>query len=152
MFKKIVLTLLTLLSFTYAKTLHLGDTISPFSLPDQFDKVHQVNSKDYKILIIAFEKDVAVMMNDFLKEKPDSFLKENSAVFISDIHKMPSFVTKMFALPKMREYKYPLLLIYDESNIFPSKDESLTVLKTKDDEIVEINYINDPAFIKTIFY
>lgn len=151
MLKRVVFILLALSSLGFAKTLKLGDTITPFSLPDQFDKVHQVNSKDYKILIIAFEKDVAVMMNDYLKEKPDSFLKDHDAAFISDIHKMPSFVTKMFALPKMRDYKYPLLLIYEEGNIFPSQEESLTVLKTQDDHIVEINFINDADFIKTIF-
>ena len=151
MFSKIVFILLITFSFGFSKTLKLGQSITPFSLPDQFDKVHQVNSKDYKILIIAFEKDIAVMMNDYLKEQGDTFLDEHQALFISDIHEMPSFVTKMFAMPKMRKYKYPLLLIYDESNIFPKQEESLTILKTKDNEIVEINFVKDEAFVKTIF-
>jgi hypothetical protein len=151
MFSKIVFILLMTFSIGFAKTLKLGETITPFSLLDQFNKVHQVNSKDYKILIVAFEKDIAVMLNDYLKEQPDSYLSDHGAVFISDIHEMPSFVTKMFAMPKMQKYKYPLLLIYDESNIFPKHDEALTVLKTKNNEIVEINFIKDENFIKTIF-
>lgn len=148
---KFILSSILLISLSFADTLKLGESINPFSLPDQFDKVYQVNSKDYNILVIAFEKDIAVMFNEYLEKQPSSFLDDHKTLFISDIHEMPSFITKMFALPKMRDYKYPLLLIYDESNIFPKKKESLTVLKTKNNQIVEINFISDEKNIQKIF-
>ena len=152
MLKYIFLPILISSSFLFADILKTGDTIKPFSLPDQFDKVHQVNSKDYKILLIAAQKDIAVMLNDYLKEQSPSFLKDNNAVFISDIHEMPSFVTKLFALPKMRDYPYSLLLIYDESSIFPKKEDALTVLRTKDNKILSIDYISDEKNIEKIFH
>jgi len=151
MLKKIFIVVVLFQSLVFSDTLKIGDTITPFSLPDQFDKVHQVNSKDYKMLLVAFEKDVAVRLNEFLSTQNPSFLKQNGALFISDIHKMPSFVTKLFALPKMRDYPYPLLLIYDESNIFPKKDDSLSVFRTKDNKIIGIDFIDEEQDIKKIF-
>lgn len=151
MYTKVLAGLILVSTLGFAQVLKLGDTINPFSLPDQFDKVHQVNSKDYKLLLVAFEKDVAVMLNDYLAKQPATFLDSYNALFISDIHEMPSFVTKLFALPKMRDYAYPLLLIYDETNVFPKQDESLTVIRTKDNSIVEIEYIKDEKDIEKIF-
>lgn len=154
MFKKIVVTIFCGLSL-FAGELKVGDAIEPFSLPDQFDTVHEVNSNDYERIVVAFEKDVAVMMNDWLKEKPADFLKNNKTLFISDIHEMPSFVTKLFALPKMREYKYPLLLMYEENKVFPEQEESLSVLRIHNGKIVAIYYIkneeNNAAKIAQIF-
>lgn len=145
--------LFSMLAFTLAlsKPLQIGDTILSFSLPDQFDAVHQVNSKDYKTIVIAFEKDMAVMVNDYLKEQPSTFLSSNKALFISDIHTMPSFVTNLFALPKMKKYSYSLLLLYEEKDIFPKQENALTVLKTQDNKIVKIEYVKDAKEIETIF-
>lgn len=151
MFFKIFYSLVFLLSIGFAETLQKGDTITPFSLPDQFDKVHQVNSTDYKLLLVAFEKDVAVMLNEFLAKQPASFLSDHQALFISDIHEIPSFVTKLFALPKMRDYKYPLLLIYEEDNRFPKIEESLSVIKIQNDQISDIEFISDEKDIQKIF-
>ena len=145
--------LFSMLAFTLAlsKPLQIGDTILSFSLPDQFDAVHQVNSKDYKTIVIAFEKDMAVMLNEYLKEQPSTFLTSNKALFISDIHTMPSFVTNLFALPKMKKYSYSLLLLYEEKDIFPKQENALTVLKTQDNKIVKIEYVKDAKEIETIF-
>ncbi len=150
MIKSIVISML-MISLALSKPLEVGDTILSFSLPDQFDAVHQVNSKDYKTIVIAFEKDMAVMLNDYLKEQPSTFLTSNKALFISDIHTMPSFVTNLFALPKMKKYSYSLLLLYEEKDIFPKQENALTVLKTQENKIVKIEYVKDTKEIETIF-
>lgn len=148
---KFILFPMLAITLALSKPLQIGDTILSFSLPDQFDTVHQVNSKDYKTIVIAFEKDMAVMLNEYLKEQPSTFLTSNQALFISDIHTMPSFVTKLFALPKMKKYSYSLLLLYEEKDIFPKQENALTVLKTQDNKIVKIEYVKDAKEIETIF-
>jgi len=151
MFRNILFFIFAIYSLSFAEIVKKGDAIHPFTLTDQFDKVHQVNSKDYNLLIVAFEKDVAVMFNDFLTKHKALFLSEHKALFISDIHEMPTFITKMFALPKMRDYPYPVLLIYDESNIFPKKDDSLTIIRLKNGVIDDIDFISDEKYIEKIF-
>lgn len=149
--KKLFVLVLVFFIYAQADILKVGDTITPFSLPDQFDTVHQVNSKDYQIIIVAFDKDSAVLMNEYLKMQPSTFLQKNKALFISDIHTMPSFVTKLFALPKMKNYPYSLLLIYDEREVFPQKENALTIISTKEDKIEHIRYIKDSDEIEKIF-
>lgn len=139
--KKLLLGIMVLSSLIYGELLKVGDTISSFSVSDQFDKIHVVNSKDYKIILVANEKDVAGFLNDYLAVQDRDFLAKNKTAFISNISQMPSFVTKLFALPKMREYKYPLFLIYEENKRFTFEDESLTVIKTDNDKIISIEYI-----------
>lgn len=151
MFRKVLFFIFAIYSLSFAQIVKKGDAIRPFTLTDQFDKVHQVNSKDYDLLIVAFEKDVAVMFNDFLAKQKPSFLSEHKALFISDIHEMPTFITKMFALPKMRDYPYSVLLIYDESNIFPKKEDSLTIIRLKNGVIDDIDFISDEKDIEKIF-
>ena len=123
----------------FAENLQVGQTITPFSLPDQFGKKHIVNSQDYSILIITGEKDISIMLNKYLKTKKKTFLPEHHAIYISDIHSMPSLITRFFALPKMRKYPFKLLLIYDkEKNIFPMKDKSVTVIQLHNNKISSI--------------
>lgn len=150
MLHKILFQIILFGTIAFATTLKVGDTIEPFDLKDQFDKTTQVNSKDYKTIIVAFEKDTAAWVNEYLKDKSESYLKDNSALFISDINGMPYIITKMFALPKMRKYNYSLLLIYDEIDTFPSQEEKLTVLKIQNDKIVDISFITDKE-VSSIF-
>lgn len=152
MLRKILLTFLFLYSLSFADIYKKGDIIKPFSLPDQFDKVHQVNSKDYNTIVMAFEKDLAVMFNDFLQTKGSSYLEETNTLFISDIHTMPSFVTNLFALPKMRKYGYPLLLMYEKNTLFPKKEEALTILELKNNKIENIVFIKDEKDISKILH
>jgi hypothetical protein len=147
---RLVFTLVSICIFGHTKILNTGEAIPPFSLPDQFDKVHQVNSRDYAVLFIAFEKEVAVLFNTLLQSKPTSFLQEHKALFISDIHEMPLFVTKMFALPKMREYPYPVLLIYEKKELFPQKPNALTVMKIEQNAIAHIHFVTGEMEIKTV--
>jgi len=141
---------LLLESFLFADNIEIGKPITSFMLPDQFNTQHSVNSKDYSMIIVAAQKDMSVMVNDYLKTKPKAFLEDNQALYISDIHSMPSLITKLFALPKMKKYNFSLLLIYEEEqNIFPKRDDYITIIKLKNNRVTSISYEND---IKKIFH
>jgi hypothetical protein len=128
-------------SFSFANVLGKGDTISPFELRDQFDKKHEINSVDYEIILFSADRDISKMVNEYLENQTSGFLYQNKAAFISDIHKMPSFITKMFALPKMKKYNYTMLLMYEENNSFPKKEDHLTIIKIKDGKIDSIEFV-----------
>ncbi len=151
MFKKLLLITFFIIS-SYANTLKIGDTLPAFTLPDQFDKKHTIDTQKYTTFIISFEKDVSAMVNEFLKNQPDNFLEANKTVYISDIHKMPSFVTSWFALPKMKEYNYILMLMYEENPIFPQHEEAVTVIKFQDDKIYSIDFIKEANNLQSIFH
>ncbi len=140
MIKKIVF-LLTFATLLFSNSFELNKNINNFSLVDQFDKVHTVNS-DVKTILVSFEKGTGADVNQFLSSKNPDFLQNNHAVFIANISDMPSIITKMFALPKMKKYKHSILLIYDESDKrFLQEEEKTTVYKLENGVIKNISYI-----------
>lgn len=140
MIKRIII-LVFFTTFLFSSTFEVNKKVDNFSLLDQFDKTHTVNS-DIKTIIVSFEKGTGADINEFLNKKPRDFLEKNQAVFIANIAQMPSIITSMFALPKMRKYKHTILLIYDEEDKrFVQKDDYSTLYKLEDGVIKSISYI-----------
>lgn len=134
-----------------ASSLKLNDKINSFSLTDQFDKIHTINS-EVSTIIVTFEKDTLNMINDFLSSKDSNFLKKNHAVFVSNIASSPSIITRIFVIPKLRDYKYDILLIYDENSTkFLKQDDKVTIYSILNGEVNNINYISTKSELEGLF-
>jgi hypothetical protein len=128
----------------------VGDTLPKISLLDQFEKEHQVTTKD-RLLILAFEKDVAGQIKEYLETKPKGFLDKNHAKYISDISHMPSMVTSWFAIPKMKKYPFSIMLIYDEfGKEFGRQEGKITIYRIQNYKIVSVEFIS-PDKLSSIF-
>ncbi len=147
--KKIVWLSLLCAVGLYAR-LEVEQNFPDVTLPDQFEKQHKI-TKAEKIVVMAFEKDISVAMNEYLKEQPSGFLQKHKAKYISDISSMPSVITWMFAMPKMKKYPFSLMLINDESGKQYDKEAGkITVYRLRDREIRSIEFIA-PENIASIF-
>lgn len=106
--------------------------------------------KDIKIIIVSFEKETGALVNAYLHERDAAYLKEHQAVFIADISKMPSVITTMFAIPKLKKYKHPIHINYSESfdKVIPAKNDMVTILFVEDAKIKEIRYISTKDELK----
>lgn len=146
--KFLLLTLFAL--FLNANSFEVNQNIGSFSLVNQFDEKQTVDS-NIQTIIVSAEKDTSADVNEFLKEKDKNFLKDNNAVFIANISGMPSIITKLFALPKMKKYNYSVLLIYDEEDKrFINQEGKLTLYKLENGDIKSISYITKDD-LKNIF-
>ena len=144
MLRKLILSILISI-FANGSALKIDDKISSFSLPNQFDKIHTISS-EISIIIVTFEKESANLVNDFLSSKNSDFLDKNNTIFINNISSIPSIVVKMFTIPKMRDYKYDILLIYNENNKkFIEEENKITVY------FIQNGYIKDIKFISSIY-
>lgn len=141
MFRKLILSIL-FSTLVYSSSLKLNDKISNFSLTDQFDRIHTITS-DVSTIVITFEKETLNSVNDFLSKKERDFLEKNNAIFIANISCLPNIFTRMFTLPKLRDYKYPILLIYDEKSAkFFEVENKITVYSIEDGIVKNIRYLN----------
>lgn len=130
-----------LLTATLWADFKVGDKLPDITLLDQFDKEFKVEASD-TLLIMAFEKDISVTVNEYLKSKPAAFLADNHAKYISDISTMPSFITSMFALPKMKKYPFSVLLIRDNfGEQFDRKQGRITVYHLKKNTVDSVQFI-----------
>jgi len=149
MIKKI-LVLAMLTTALFSNSFDVNSNIGSFELVDQFEKKQIVNA-DVKTIIFSAEKDTSAGLNEFLSSKEKGFLEKNNAVFIADISGMPSIISYLFALPKMKKYNYNVLLIEEKDDTrFLKQEEKLTVYKLENGVITSVQYI-DTKDIPTIF-
>jgi len=150
---KTLFALLTLsLTLFAADTLSVGthlNTLKNYKYENQNKYPMQIPTAT-KLVIVSFEKDTGALVNDYLDTKKSSYILDHNAIFIADIHRMPSIITKMFALPKMQEYKHPIYLHYGEQfeNFVPHKEEKLTLLRIKGQTVESIAYISTVKELK----
>ena len=109
--KAAALLLLCLLS-TAVLALEPGERLASWTLLDQHDAPYTLNDETH-ILLVARDMDGAKLVNAALEGKPKGYLDERHAVFLADISRMPSVIATLFAIPKMRDYNYRILLDRD---------------------------------------
>lgn len=149
MFRKLILSIL-FSTLVYCSPLKLNDKISNFSLTDQFDRIHTITN-DVSTIVITFEKETLNSVNDFLSKKEKDFLERNNAIFIANISCLPNIFTRMFTLPKLRDYKYSILLIYDEKSAkFFEVENKITVYSIENGIVKDIKYLSSISELEEI--
>ena len=150
--QKILFFLITAILTLDANSLKID---SPLSILDKYEYVTPDDRKvriphKSKLLIVSFEKKTSALVNDFLVSQEKYYLQKNHSLFIADIHKMPRFITNMFALPKMKEYKHLLYLHYGKefAHAIPSKDKHLTLIEVRDRKVSKISFSKNINEIK----
>lgn len=153
--KKILLLLIASVIAISAQSFKIGSDIQMlnefnFETPKSRKMKVPLNTRT---VLIAFDKDTGALVNEYLSTKNKYFLQRNKAIFIADINKMPTVITNMFALPKLREYKHLIYLHYGEKfqNVVPKKSEKVTVVKFEDKQVKSISYITTKDELSKVF-
>ncbi len=128
-------------TFLYSKEFHLNEKITNFSLLNQFDQKQTIDN-NVTIILVSFEKEISRDVNDYLAQQEKDFLKNHNAVFVSNISKIPTIITKLFLLPQMRDYAHSILLMYDETdNRFRKKEGKLTLYGLENGVLKSISFV-----------
>ncbi len=88
----------------------IGKELASYTFKDQFDKDHSLTA-DVKKVIFVFTKATGHIMRVYLGTKDVNYLRSRNIDFIADVSGMPSIIFKMFALPDLKESKYPIMII-----------------------------------------
>ena len=96
--------------------------LAGLELADQHGEKHRIGP-DVRTILFAGDMEASTVVNTLLGKKSADWLPANHAVFIADVHRMPSLITRFVAKPRMRGYPYRVLLIEDEATgaAFPQK-------------------------------
>lgn len=96
-----------------------------------------------ELIVVAFEKDTGKLVNEYLKSKDPYYMPKRHAIYIADISNMPTIITNIFALPKLRKYKHPIYLHFDDEfgDFVPSKEEQITIIRVKNKKVTGISYV-----------
>jgi hypothetical protein len=138
--KKIILVSLALTTFLFGAVLKVGDTLQTTQFTNQFDKDVFI-TKESKKLILVFSKDKGEVVKTFLEKNPNYLLSIKGHYF-ADVSGAPSFVTKVFMMPKFQKYPFSMIILKDEKyrDIFPNNEEFITVITLDNLKITQIEF------------
>jgi len=135
----------------FSAPLTVGSDWELKNFSDQRDNPILINDNTITIFFVA-DMDASKVVHQVLETESAESLAKRNLTFISDIHKMPSLITRFIAIPKMKSYQYPMALIREEgiSKDIPREKGKVTVFSLKKSKIVEIQFINEPDTLKKI--
>lgn len=125
-----------------AGPLAAGSAMPALSLSDQHDKPAAVGPATRWVVFTA-EKPVSDMVSAVLAAEPAGVVDRLRLVHLADISGMPALVTRMFALPKLRELPFPIALVREPSQVaqvldIPRTAGGATVLRLEDGRVAQV--------------
>ncbi|HMV43962.1 MAG TPA: hypothetical protein PK079_14520 [Leptospiraceae bacterium] len=132
-----------------SEPLKVGDEMTLLQFETQKEE-KIIISKETRTLIFTSDMEASKIAHELFEKLGDDYLKQNNAIFISDIHKMPFLITKFVALPKMRKYPYSIALIREEGPgfIFPREKGRLTVISLSEYKVSSIQFVENTEDLK----
>jgi hypothetical protein len=130
----------------------VGQTFDAIRYEDQHGRI-QILDTDVRNVVFLADMDAKDILHEELQPLGDTFLKESRSVIIADIHKMPAIISRVFALPAMRDYSYTLHLIRTEGPglRFPLKPGQMTLLRLENRKILSIEiFVSGEELIKEL--
>ncbi len=144
--KKTLTAVLLCLLTSSALALEPGERLAPWTLLDQHDQPYTLDNQ-LQVLLVARDMDGAKLLDAALQGKPKGYLEQRQAIFLADISRMPSLIGKLFALPKMRDYNYRVLLDRDARVVpgYAVGEGEVVWLELRESALVQQRHFTDAA-------
>ena len=119
---------------------------APFSLEDQHGVIHAVDDAT-RVILFSREMKGGNTLKQALADAGEGFLGSRAAVYIADISGMPRLIARIFAIPRMRERPYAVLLDRDGTATarLPDVEGSATLIFVEGLTIQRIEHLETPA-------
>lgn len=132
-----------------AAPLEPGVTWPTLKLNDQHDKPVLI-SPATQLLIFSAEKSVSDLITQVLGMQGSNILEQAGAVYVADISAMPSLVTRMFAMPKLRALPFQVGLAREAASVadLPRRPGAATLLTLKDSKVTQVRYAQTEADLR----
>ncbi len=131
------------LSALSSKPLEVGSEWNLPSFLDQNEKNQEVNLETLSVFFVS-DMDASKLVHEVFQNETEDTFQKRRIVFISDIHKMPSLISRFIAIPKMKRYTYPMSLIREKdlSNDIPREKGKVTLLHLQKKKIQKIELLS----------
>ena len=137
---KYLIALLLSLSPLLAQAVEVGERLAQWTLLDQHDQAYSLNDQT-RTLLVARNMDGAKLVKAALADRPKGYLEARNAVFVADIQRMPALISKLFAVPAMRDYSYRVMLDRDGKVVarYPGAEDKVLWLQLEQGRVVAQN-------------
>ncbi|HER34334.1 MAG: hypothetical protein JXJ30_06335 [Halothiobacillaceae bacterium] len=91
-----------------------GEPFPSWELDDQHGKTHQLPGQSTTAIVFSRSKQADGALSPVLEDVVGERLIDEEVVYLSDISRMPGLISRVFALPSLRDRSYPVVLIREE--------------------------------------
>jgi hypothetical protein len=129
-----------------AATLEPGAPMPVLALSDQHDKPLAMGPSTRVVLFTA-EKPPNDLVIKVLSAQAAGSLEPRGIVYVADISAMPAVITKLFALPKMRELGFPVGLAREAATVadLPRRPGSVSILHLRTGRVANVQFAQTEA-------
>jgi hypothetical protein len=131
------------------ETLRVGQTLPELGLTDQHERLGEVGAGT-RLVLFAPDRESGELAHGVLEATGGETLAQAGIRYVADISAMPGLVTRMFALPKMREYGYTMLLGRESADtaMLPRRPGELTLIELEAGSITDLSYAGTEAALR----
>ena len=143
---------LTAQGTAWAAPLIAGAALPTLTLKDQHDKPVAIPA-DTRWVLFSAEKAVSDMVGSVLSAEPAGVMGRAHLVYVADLSAMPAMMTRMFALPKLRELPYSIALVRDAADVaqvadLPRQPGAATLLRLDNGRIAQVTTVGNAADLR----
>ncbi|MFO7807959.1 hypothetical protein [Guyparkeria sp.] len=97
-----------------AVAIEIGDPFPSWELEDQHENARELPGDSTGAIVFSRSKQADESLSPVLEEVVGERLTGGEVVYLSDISRMPGLISRLFALPSLRDRDYPVVLIREE--------------------------------------
>ena len=127
----------------------VGQALPELGLTDQHERPGEVGAGT-RLVLFAPDRESSELAHGVLEEMGGETLEQAGVRYVADISAMPGLVTRMFALPKMRDYSYSMLLGREAADtaMLPRRDGALTLIELEAGSVTDLSYVGTEADLR----
>lgn len=128
-----------------------GETVALQGIEDQHGQAFN-HQDSMKALLFVDGMDAKKIAQDSLKTIDTACMDDGKLVYLANISGMPSLISTLIAVPKMRKYPYSIWLDKegDISEKLPQKEDQVSLLKIENQVISAANFYADSGVLSQV--
>lgn len=122
--------------------LKIGNKVEFALLQDQYANPFPHEDK-MEILLYADDMETSRDVRDAIGRVESACYEQGQLVFVANVSGMPTLITRMIALPKMRGYGFPIWLDYDgeATEALPLQEDHISIVRVKNGAIISVEFV-----------
>jgi hypothetical protein len=136
-----VLPMIGCASKTIDPSLMMGESVELKGIEDQRGNLF-THQSSMQTLLFVDDMSAKTLVKKSLQNVDLGCMEQGKLVYLADISGMPSLISDLIAIPKMRRYLYPIWLDREGkvSEMLPVKDDQVTVLSLNNQVIESVSF------------
>lgn len=135
----------------FSVSVSYAESLSKAELENQFEEAVKID-ESIEWIIFTSDKKASENIRKVLEELKVTDLGKSKGMYVADISKMPSMISKMFAIPAMRDYPFKVVLDKEGTvtKSWPQKEGQAVFMELNKLEIVKSQFVTSESEIKAI--